>query len=67
MTITNVDTNIAFETVTNQEGFYTTPPLNVGNYSEDCYSSSRSSGSIRTRESRPLFHGGREEVCGRPR
>ena len=67
VTITNVDTNIAFETVTNQEGFYTTPPLNVGNYSEDCYSSSRSSGSIRTRESRPLFHGTREEVCGRRR
>lgn len=32
VTVTNVDTNIAFGTVTSQEGFYSTPPLNVGNY-----------------------------------
>jgi len=33
VTVRNVDTNISFDTLTNQEGFYTTPPLNVGNYS----------------------------------
>ncbi|MGH9673661.1 MAG: carboxypeptidase-like regulatory domain-containing protein, partial [Bryobacteraceae bacterium] len=33
VTVTNVDTNVSFGTVTNQEGYYTVPPLNVGHYS----------------------------------
>ena len=30
--VTNVDTNTSVTTVTNGEGFYTTPPVNVGSY-----------------------------------
>ena len=30
--VTNVETNITFQTTTNQEGLFVTPPLNVGNY-----------------------------------
>lgn len=33
VTVTNVDTNAAFNTTTNAEGFYTAPALTVGRYS----------------------------------
>jgi len=32
VSVVNVDTNIAVNTETNKDGFYTTPPMNVGNY-----------------------------------
>jgi hypothetical protein len=32
VTVINVDTNNAINTETNKDGFYTTPPVNVGNY-----------------------------------
>jgi hypothetical protein len=32
VTVVNVDTNVAINTETNRDGFYTTPPVNVGNY-----------------------------------
>lgn len=31
--ITNIETNVAFRTQTNESGFYSSPPLNVGTYS----------------------------------
>ncbi|MBI1790715.1 MAG: carboxypeptidase regulatory-like domain-containing protein [Acidobacteria bacterium] len=30
--ITHIATNVTFQTLTNQEGFYSSPPLNVGSY-----------------------------------